>query len=612
MCGINGVISEELGGSGQLIEAMNAQISHRGPDASGVFIGNNLALGQTRLSIIDLSEHANQPFEDENYVLVYNGEVYNYDELRAKYNYDCATTSDTEVIFKGLAQFGTDFLQELNGMFALAFYDKQKERLLIARDRLGIKPLYLFRKDNQFAFSSELKVLKQIKNQLGGFTINHDAVQAFLHLGYIPKPLTIFNEIQKCPPGSYGVFNKTEFKGFTAFWTPEHSIKTEVFSNEALAKKELKNLVSSSVEYRLKSDVPFGTFLSGGIDSSLVSAIAQDVSDQKIKTFSIGFNNPKFNEAAFAKQVADHINSEHHEFMVTENDAKDLVGDIINNYDEPFGDSSAIPTMLVSKLAKQSVTMTLSGDGGDELFHGYGFYNWANRLSNPVVKSTRGLIGKALSFGDNRMKRAANLFNYPKGGLKTHIFSQEQYYFSLKEVDELVLTKGKAPFFMEDLDETARSLSAAEQQSLFDIKYYLRDDLLTKVDIASMRYSLETRVPLLDHRIVEFALNLDEGLKIKNGVQKYLLKEVLYDYVPREIFDRPKRGFSIPLEKWLNEDLGYLIDDNLSKTNIESAGLVNYEVVKRLLFRFKNGEGYLFTRVWALVVLHEWHNKNIS
>tara|TARA_B100001094_G_C18181758_1_gene801317 strand:- start:458 stop:2290 length:1833 start_codon:yes stop_codon:yes gene_type:complete len=609
MCGINGVFSNTISNKYDIVQAMNSKIMHRGPDASGIYQEGNFVLGHVRLSIIDLSDAANQPFEDDTHVLVYNGEVYNFEELKAKYKFNCKTNSDTEVIFHGLKKFGPKFLEELNGMFALAFMDKESKEVVIARDRLGIKPLYYFEKDGCLAFSSELKGLKQIHKDLGGFTINHQSINSFLHLGYIPKPLTIYKEVKKFPQGTYGVYKNGELKK-QQYWSAYSSVNPEVIKDEYHAKKELNELLYSSIEYRLKSDVPFGTFLSGGIDSSIVSAIAQEVSDQKIKTFSIGFNNPKFNEAEFAKEVANHIGSDHHEFMVDENDAKELVGDIVNYFDEPFGDSSAIPTMLVSRLARQEVTMTLSGDGGDELFHGYGFYNWANRLSKPIIKMGRKLIGTALGFGDNRMKRASNLFTYPKGQLKSHIFSQEQYYFTQSEIKELLVDLSKYPGFMDVEPGLSRVLSPKESQSLFDINYYLRDDLLTKVDIASMKYSLETRVPILDHRIVEFALNLDEGLKIKNGDQKYLLKQVLYDHVPKGIFDRPKRGFSVPLQKWLETDLKYLIDQNLSLESIESCGLVKYEKVKEILHRFAAGESYLFTRIWALVVLHEWYKKN--
>ena len=612
MCGINGVITNRALNISSLLSTMNSAIAHRGPDFVDLYANNSIGLGHVRLSILDLSSNANQPFtdEEENCFLSYNGEVYNFESLRDKYKFPCKTNSDTEVIYYGLKRIGKKFISELNGMFSLAFYDKRKDEVLIARDRIGIKPLYVYQDVNTIAFSSELKGLKSIKQKLGGFHLNHNAISAFLYLGYIPQPLTIYKEIQKFPAGTLATV-KDGVINYQKYWDVNTKISSEIYTNEQEAKAELKRLVHSSVELRLKSDVPFGTFLSGGIDSSLVSSVAQDLTAQQLKTFSIGFDNPKYNEAQYAKEVANYIKSDHHEFRVTENEAKYLVDDLIKQYDEPFGDPSSIPTMMVSELARKHVTMTLSGDGGDEVFHGYGFYNWANRLSNPVIKNFRKLIGSSLSIGNNRMKRAAHVFNYPKGKMKSHVFSQEQYFFSLKEVDQILIKPGLHPDFIEgNGDRFNRELSPKELQSLFDIKYYLRDDLLNKVDIASMKFSLETRVPLLDHRILEFGLNLDENLKIKNGNQKYLLKQVLYDYVPSSYFDRPKKGFNIPLQSWLETDLSYLVENNLSKENIETAGLVHFEEVNKLLKLFRNGEGYLFTRIWALILLHEWYKND--
>jgi asparagine synthase (glutamine-hydrolysing) len=280
---------------------------------------------------------------------------------------------------------------------------------------------------------------------------------------------------------------------------------------------------------------------------------------------------------------------------------------MLNAYDEPFADSSAIPTMLVAKLARQEVKMTLSGDGGDELFHGYGFYNWANRLNHPLIQLLKTPIAAGLKLGNNRMKRASSLFTFPKNHLKTHIFSQEQYYFSEAELQNLLGEKYAAlPSELNHEKALARNLLPAEQQSLFDINYYLKDDLLTKVDIATMKFGLENRVPLLDYRLVEFALNLSPDLKIKNGEQKYLLKQLLYQYVPKQLFDRPKQGFSIPLATWLKGDLNYLIHEHLNQKNIENYAWVKWSEVQKLVLRFNNGETYLYTRVWALIVLHHW------
>ena len=361
------------------------------------------------------------------------------------------------------------------------------------------------------------------------------------------------------------------------------------------------------------SDVPYGTFLSGGIDSSLVTALAQSVSADKLKTFSIGFDDAKHDESNFARQVSNHLGTEHYEYRITEKDALELIPSIIPQYDEPYSDSSAIPTMLVSKMARQEVTMTLSGDGGDELFHGYGMYNWAERLANPAIQALSWPISKALSLGDDRYKRIAKVFDYPgENQMHSHIFSQEQYMFSTSEISKLLVGTNEMNYSLLDLDlNSKRILTPTENQALFDIEHYLKDDLLTKVDVASMKYSLEARVPILDHTVVEFALNLDPKLKVKNGVQKYLLKEVLYDFVPKKIFDRPKWGFSIPLGKWLKSDLAYLIDEYLNENVVSGTGVVKWIEVKALLTKFSNGQNHLYNRIWLLILLHQWFANRV-
>ena len=608
MCGINGIINLPLVKPEESIQKMNASLSHRGPDAKGFFYENDVLLGHTRLSIIDLSAEANQPFysEDNNYVIVYNGEVYNFEEIKKKYNLTCKTTSDTEVILKAFLLKGIEIFNELNGMFALAIYNKMDQSFCLARDRMGKKPLYYYQQNNTLVFSSEIKALltlSEIKNKLH---INPIAVSSFLHLGYIPSPETIYKEIKKFPSGNSACF-KNGILSFKSFWKAEDKITKEIIRDENSALIQLDDLLNSSVSLRLKSDVPFGTFLSGGIDSSLVTALAQKNSNQKINSFSIGFQEKSHNEAVFAREISKQIGTQHHEFIVSEKDAMAILPDMLSAYDEPFADSSAIPMMLVSKLARQEVKMTLSGDGGDELFHGYGFYNWANRLNNPLIKLLKSPIAMGLNMGNNRMKRASTLFTFPKENLKSHIFSQEQYYFSEAELQNLMGEKYTAiPSELNQSKSLARNLSPSEQQSLFDIKYYLKDDLLTKVDIATMKYGLENRVPLLDYRVVEFALNLSPDLKIKNGEQKYLLKQLLYQYVPKTLFDRPKQGFSIPLASWLKGDLKHLIHEHLNQKNIENFGWVKWSEVQKLVTRFNKGENYLYTRIWALIVLHYW------
>ena len=603
MCGIAGIY-DPRGIKDDALKRMSDSIEHRGPDSDGFFTQGNFGLVHRRLSIIDLSSAANQPLFSESgrYAIVYNGEVYNHRQIAKELSVKLRTHSDTEVILEAFAQWGPSMVNRLNGMFSIAIFDKQDEKLYLFRDRMGIKPLFVYRKNGVMAFGSELKALTALKGQLD-FSTNREAIPYFLHLGYIPQPMTIYNEVEKFPSGHWAVFDGENLKT-ECYWTATEKITSEVLSDETEAKHRLETLLKESVSKRLMSDVPFGTFLSGGIDSSLVTALAQEVSSDRLKTFSIGFNHSKHDESGYARKVAEHLGTEHFEYIVTEKDALELVEDMLDQYDEPYADSSAIPTMLVSKMARQEVTMTLSGDGGDELFMGYGAYNWAERLSSPP-------IGAVLSLGNDRMKRAANLFKYSDSDhLPAHIFSQEQYLFSRSELNDLCLGTDQLAFsYLNQKKNLTRNLTPSEKQAFFDLEFYLKDDLLTKVDRASMRYSLEARVPILDHEVVEFALNIDHRLKLKNGVQKYLLKQVLFDRIPQQFFERPKWGFSIPLSKWLNTDLAYLIDGYLSEESVEQAGLVRWPMVKNLITRYRSGEEYLYNRIWVLILLHRWVQK---
>ncbi len=614
MCGIAGFYSSSKKISENDLHSMIDAMSHRGPDASGYFLNEEktIGLGHRRLSIIDLSEAANQPMLSHSgrYMVVFNGEVYNFREIAKQLNISTRTSSDTEIIIEAFEKKGVEFVHLLNGMFAIAIYDKQEKKLFLFRDRLGVKPLYYFYNENSFAFGSEIKALLKSAFVSQNIQLNKKTVSTFLYAGYIPEPFTIYNNIHRLPAGSFAVIDNSEIE-IRSYWKPEEQVSTQLKSDFNSAKEELKNLLTSSVRYRMISDVPFGTFLSGGIDSSAVTAIAQSISDKPVKTFSIGFKEAKFNESEYARKVSNHLGTHHHEFIVTENDAIELVDRMMAVYDEPYADSSALPTMLVSKLARKHVTMTLSGDGGDELFMGYGAYDWAKRLNNPLVKLLRQPISFSLSQLGNRYKRGAQVFNYKtETHKKSHIFSQEQYFFSENELSELLKEDFKHELLFNESFNTKRELSAAEEQALFDIKYYLKDDLLTKVDIASMQFSLEARTPFLDYRVVEFALNLSEDLKKKNGTAKYLLKEVLYDYVPKEFFNRPKWGFSIPLAKWLKTDLHYLIEKYLDERIITECNAVNFEKVKSMVARFENGEDYLFNRIWVLILLHRWLREN--
>jgi len=613
MCGIAGLYFPN-GAKEQDLRTMARAIAHRGPDAEGIHVHGAFGLAHRRLSILDLSTAAHQPMQSSNgrCIICYNGEVYNFRELREELGLDTRTTSDTEVILEAFALLGPKMVERLNGMFAIAILDTVENKLFLFRDRMGIKPLFIYRDGGQMAFASELKAITAIEHQLQ-LTVNRAAIPYFLHLGYIPQPLSIYNEVEKFPSGHWAVFDGHDLKT-ECYWSPEQHVTKEVRTDEASAKTELDGLLTASVKRRLVSDVPFGTFLSGGIDSSLVTALAQKVSDDPIKTFSIGFDNAKHNEAHHAAKVARHLGTAHHSYTATEKDALELVTEILPHFDEPFADSSAIPTMLVSKLARQEVTMTLSGDGGDELFHGYGAYVWADRLASPMMQMLRTPASHVLALGNDRQRRVAKLLQKNVGGTSaSHVFSQEQYLFSMHEIKDLLLDESENCALLtahETLeDQLNRKLTDAERQAFFDILFYLKDDLLVKVDRATMRYGLETRVPLLDHTIVEFALNLHPSLKMKDGTAKYLLKQVLYDYVPESLFDRPKWGFSIPLSDWLRGELSFLIDEQLNEQGITSAGLVHWPIVKQLVTDFKSGQHHLYNRIWLLILLHLWWQR---
>ncbi len=632
MCSVSGFISPNF--SRSHIQRMNRSMAHRGPDAGGIFFNEAqyVALAHNRLSILDLSENENQPFYSScgRYVMVFNGEIYNFADLRNKIevfsrekaelnakskNIEVVTedklfktNSDTEVLAEGFAFWGMNMAEKLNGMFAFTIYDQEEEALYLFRDRMGIKPLYYYQRDDDFAFASEIKGLSSLLLDRE-LAINQDAIQSFLHLGYINNNQTIFKEIHALPAGCVGIYKDKQLK-IIPYWQAEDKIAADTLGDEKTAKKSLKTLIEKSVQKRMISDVPIGTFLSGGTDSSLITAIANKFHPSKLKTFSIGFKEAKYDESKHAKSVAEHLKTEHHEFILSHDEALEKVADLTAIYDQPFADSSAIPTLLVSHYAKKHVSVALSGDGGDELFMGYGMYNWAKRLQNPFVKAVRPLLKTGLSMHPNhRYKRAALLFQKHSES-KSHIFSQEQYLFSEAELGKLLKSAKKPTRTQDSFNKLKRNLSAVEAQAFFDLTNYLKDDLLVKVDIASMQSGLEVRVPLLDHRIVEFALNLNQKLKLNKDSSKYLLKQVLYDYLPKQLMERPKWGFSIPLDEWLGKELRPLIDQYLEESLVEAAGIVHFSEVKKLITRFDKGHKYLYNRLWTLILLHKWLYEN--
>lgn len=613
MCGITGFFGLQTTLDAADLDLMTRVLAHRGPDAQGVLTGPGWGLGHRRLSVIDLSDAANQPMRshDGRYVLVYNGEIYNFQDVARDLDVPLRTHSDTEVVLEAFAAWGPVCFERFNGMFALAVIDTHRSEIILARDRLGIKPLFYRLVDGELVFGSELKAITSLR--VRGHVPNPSAIAAYLHLGFVPEPMTILAHTHKLPSGTWLRFDGHRLEAHT-FWRPEAQLRPHATRDPVLAKQQLAAIVDDAVRARLIADVPVGTFLSGGIDSSLVTALTQKHTSHRVKTFSIGFSEARFDESPYAEAVAQHLDTDHHPFRLSQEDAKSLVVSLLDVYDEPYADSSAIPTMMVSKLARQHVTVALSGDGGDELMLGYNMYQWAQRLGHPLLRHGRALLHTLLRHVPrSRWHRLSTfLAPHPERFHKTHVFSQVGGFFSYQELHTMLRISYGYPPMNEHVDGLARDLNLMEQQSLFDLRAYLKDDLLVKVDRASMLHSLEVRVPLLDHRVVAFCLNLHPDLKIRHGATKWLLKSVLYDHVPASLFDRPKAGFSVPLQLWLREDLRYLIDDYLNPDVINAAGLVNANVVAALVQRFDAGIDHLYARVWTLILLHKWYLEQVA
>ncbi|MBI1768765.1 MAG: asparagine synthase (glutamine-hydrolyzing) [Bacteroidetes bacterium] len=613
MCGIAGIISKnEI--SQDVISAMTQRLKHRGPDAQGIFIDPNkrVALGHTRLSIIDLSDAANQPFLSQNgrYVVIFNGEIYNFKalrgELKNRHGVTMRTNSDTEVIAEGFSIWGEAIASKLEGMFAIAIVDHREQSLFLLRDRIGKKPLFYYKSESEFVFASEIKALLCHPSVRSNKKFNKKVFGTFLHLGYIPEPETAFTNIFKFPAGHYGHLNSNLGLTVKPYWRIEEQLGLPRMNDPI---KQLDALLNYSVESRLISDVPLGAFLSGGTDSSLITAYASKFVSQPLKTFSIGFKESKFDESVYSEAVAKHLNTDHTQYQLSENEAIRLLETYLDHFDEPFADASAIPTMLVSGLARKHVKVALTGDGGDELFLGYGSYRWADRLNSVGWRLIRHpLLFSFKHFGNSRLKRVSQLLEPArKGSIRSHIFSQEQYFFSDHEIENKLLrdTLDYESFRYADPAGLASSLSEEEKQAIFDLKFYLKDDLLVKTDRASMFHGLECRCPLLDHSIIDFALNTPFEMKRRGGVNKWILKELLKTYLPADLVNRPKWGFSIPLSQWMKNELSYLMDF-LSEENLEKTAIFKTPYVRDLVDRFHKGEEYLYNRLWVVIIMQRF------
>jgi len=626
MCGIAGFVdlwarkgraAEERG---EILARMCRIIRHRGPDDQGVMVKPGVALGMRRLAIIDLVT-GNQPMsgEDGTVTIVFNGEIYNFQELKAKleaHGHTFQTHSDTEAIVHGYEEFGPACVDDLRGMFAFAIWDEKARTLFVARDRAGKKPLYYTTTPNgTFVFGSELKSL--LEHPEVERETNPEALDAYFTLGYVPDPLSIFRNVHKLPPGHYLTFTEGRVT-VKPYW--DFEFEPAESQNEADYLEELRALLDESVRLRLISDVPLGAFLSGGIDSSTVVGLMARHMGQPVKTFSIGFHEDSYNELKYARLTAQKFGTDHHEFFVTP-DICEVVDELAWHFDEPFADSSAIPTYMVSKLARDHVTVVLSGDGGDELFAGYTRYaierkrGGFERLPKPLREGVMRPLSERLphaAWGRNylhnvsldpvsRFLDSVSVFtSLNRKSLYTSDFAQQ------------LGPSGYVGRVFYDLVENVKSDDQVDRLLYLDSKTYLPGDILTKVDRMSMAVSLEARAPLLDHKLIDFVTRIPSSLKLAGLETKHILKSAVKDLVPAEILHRPKQGFGVPIQEWINQQLRARIRETLSESRTRQRGYVDSHYVDVLLDEHERGRRDHSMALWALVMLELWHRRFVD
>lgn len=630
MCGITGFIDFKARSSKQLLTQMTDTLFHRGPDGGEVHFESNdayqLGLGHRRLSIIDLSEHGSQPMQWNEWWICYNGEVYNYPALKKELQdlgHSFTGNSDTEVILHAYAEWGEKALQSFIGMFAFVIYNQKTREVFIARDRAGIKPFFYYFKDKLFLFASELKAF----HQHPGFEkkINQKAIAAFMHYGNVPGEHCIFEHCHKLLPGHFLRFNLNEnmavqpvkyWNVYDAYNQPKLDLSFEE------AKKHTAELLQSACNYRMVADVPVGVFLSGGYDSSCVTALLQKDSTEKLKTFTIAVPDIGLNEAPYAKDVAAHLGTAHTEMECTQKEAMEIIPNLPYYYDEPFADSSAIPTTLVSILARKEVTVALSADAGDEVFAGYNRYDYLmrygkrlNQLPGFARKSIAHLMDRIPANAIPVLKHKYNFHHrYEKLKGILHDPSHEQLMLSLSQQftplqnQKLFLNEQNALATAYESKELT-NFSPLSYMMAIDYQTYLVDDILQKVDRATMTASLEGREPFLDHRVIEYAAQLPDHFKYNGGEKKYILKEIVHDYLPKSLMDRPKMGFAIPIASWLQNELRDLLETYLSSSFIKEQGIFNYAYINDLKVQFLNGKKEFDTKLWYLLMFQMWYEK---
>ncbi len=630
MCGICGIAHKIKSHrvSPSLVDSMCQTIIHRGPDDQGVFVENNIGLGARRLSILDV-EDGHQPLsnEDSSVWAAHNGEVYNCPELRnelKKRGHIFKSNTDTEIFVHGYEEWGMDFVQKLRGMFATAVWDRKDNRLILIRDRLGIKPLYYtLLEDRTLIFGSELKTIL-VHPKVKRF-LEPQALDIFLTLEYIPAPFSIFKNIFKLPAGHILVYRDGHVT-IKKYWdlepSPLDSNPLQKPNMEAL-QEELYSLLKESVKMRLLSDVPLGAFLSGGIDSSAIVGLMRELGTEPLKTFSIGFEDKSYNELGFANSIARKFDTDHHE-LTLQPQALELTEQLVDHLDEPFGDFSIFPTFLLSKMAREHVTVILSGDGGDEVFGGYEHYLAQKMASLPLITASQKILSPLIKgFPPSSKKKGAwNKLQRFNQGFSFHpalrhfrwmMFLSEQDKHSLytedfkKEIGGIHSLHKLDPF--SQIFPRLEMYDSINGELFLDLKTYLVDDILVKVDRMSMATSLETRVPLIDHKIVEFLFKLPGHLKLHGQETKWLFKKTMERLLPRENIYRKKEGFSIPIKHWLKTDLRDLMSDTLHEKAIKEDNLFNFSHVKNLMDLHLAGKKNFSHQLWSLLIFEIWKKK---
>jgi asparagine synthase (glutamine-hydrolysing) len=633
MCGIAGFIQRGKEGAafGQqaveqaaaLLDRMCRAIRHRGPDDQGMMVKEGVALGMRRLSIIDLAG-GHQPItgcDNQQATIVFNGEIYNYRELQRELEargHKFHTHSDTEAIVHAYEEYGASCVDHLRGMFAFAIWDETRKRLFIARDRVGKKPLYYtLTPKGTLVFGSELKSLlehPEVERQ-----IDLEALDAYLTFGYVPDPSSIFRDIYKLPPGHYLTFANGRIT-IAQYWDFQYEGITDHHKSEGEYLEELRALLDEAVRIRLIADVPLGAFLSGGVDSSTVVGLMARHVTQPVKTFSIGFHEDSFNELKYARIAAKHFGTDHREFIVTP-DICQIVDELVWHFDEPFADSSAIPTYMVSKLARQYVTVVLSGDGGDELFAGYTRYVVDRRRSGfaRLPRSIRQGVIQSLcrhlphgAWGRNYLNNIAldPLDRYVDSiSVFTGLNKLSLY---TKEFRQHLNGDDRAAARFRDYTVNMRSSEALDALLYLDSKTYLPGDILTKVDRMSMAVSLEARAPLLDHKLIEFVTRIPAALKMRGLETKYIFKRAVRDLLSAEILDRPKQGFGVPIQQWINDQLRERIHETLTEPRTRQRGYIDPRYITKLLDEHERGRRDHSTALWSLFMLELWQRNFID